>query len=62
MAEDSKFTDVTLACEDGCQMEAHQVILVSSSPFSRANWKETNIHTHCTGVRGRNENWKNCVL
>ena len=30
---DKEFTDVTLACEDGQQMEAHKVILVSSSPF-----------------------------
>ena len=27
------FTDVTLACEDGQQMEAHKVILAASSPF-----------------------------
>ena len=27
------FTDVTLACEDGQQVEAHRVILASSSPF-----------------------------
>ena len=30
---DKGFTDVTLVCEDGQQMEAHKVILVSSSPF-----------------------------
>ena len=30
---DKEFTDVTLACEDGQQMEAHKVILASSSPF-----------------------------
>ena len=27
------FTDVTLACEDGQQVEAHKVVLVASSPF-----------------------------
>ena len=27
------FTDVTLACEDGQQVEAHKVILATSSPF-----------------------------
>ena len=27
------FTDVTLACEDGKQVEAHKVILAASSPF-----------------------------
>ena len=30
---DKGFTDVTLVCEDGQQMEAHKVILASSSPF-----------------------------
>ena len=30
---DEKFTDVTLVCEAGQQMDAHKVILVSSSPF-----------------------------
>ena len=27
------FTDVTLACEDGQQVEAHKVVLVASSPI-----------------------------
>ena len=31
--EDNNFTDVTLACEDGQQVEAHKVILAASSPF-----------------------------
>ena len=30
---DKEFTDVTLACEDGQQVEAHKVILVAPSPF-----------------------------
>ena len=30
---DNEFSDVTLACQDGQQFEAHKVILVSSSPF-----------------------------
>ena len=30
---DKEFTDVTLACEDGQQMEAHKVILAASSAF-----------------------------
>ena len=30
---DKEVTDVTLVCEDGQQMEAHKVILASSSPF-----------------------------
>ena len=33
LREDNDFTDVTLACEDGQQVEAHKVILVASSPF-----------------------------
>ena len=33
MREDKDFKDVTLACEDGQQVEAHKVVLVSSSPF-----------------------------
>ena len=31
--EDRDFADVTLACEDGQQVEAHKVILAASSPF-----------------------------
>ena len=30
---DDNFIDVTLACEDGQQFEAHKVVLASSSPF-----------------------------
>merc|ERR1711934_1336585 len=33
LREDNDFVDVTLACEDGQQVEAHKVILASSSPF-----------------------------
>ena len=33
LRNDREFTDVTLVCEDGQQMEAHKVILASSSPF-----------------------------
>ena len=33
LRNDKDFTDVTLACEDGQQMEAHKVILAASSPF-----------------------------
>ena len=33
LRHDKEFTDVTLACEDGQQMEAHKVILAASSPF-----------------------------
>ena len=33
MREDNDLADVTLACEDGQQMEAHKVILAATSPF-----------------------------
>ena len=33
LREDNNFADVTLACEDGQQVEAHKVILAASSPF-----------------------------
>ena len=33
LREDKDFSDVTLACEDGQQVEAHKVILAVSSPF-----------------------------
>ena len=31
--EDNDFADMTLACEDGQQVEAHKVILAAASPF-----------------------------
>ena len=39
------FADVTLACEDGRQIEAHKVILASLSPFFQRVLK-TNKHSH----------------
>ena len=39
------FTDVTLACEDGQQLEAHKVILAASSPFFE-NLLKRNRHSH----------------
>ena len=38
LREDNDFADVTLACEDGQQIEAHKVILTASS--------QTDIHTY----------------
>ena len=32
LREDNDFNDVTLACEDGSQVEAHKVVLAASSP------------------------------
>ena len=45
LREDREFTDVTLACEDGQQIEAHKVVLVSSSPFFMELLKK-NKHPH----------------
>ena len=39
------FVDVTLACEDGRQIEAHKVILASLSPFFQRVLKR-NKHSH----------------
>ena len=33
LRQDNEFTDVTLACEVGQQMEAHKAVLIASSPF-----------------------------
>ena len=45
LREDNDFADVTLACEDGKQFEAHKVILASSSPFFQ-NILRRNKHSH----------------
>ena len=45
LRSDKHFTDVTLAFEDGQQVEAHKVVLVSSSPFLQ-NLLEKNKHPH----------------
>ena len=45
LREDKDFTDVTLACEDGQQVEAHKVILAGSSPFFQKLLKR-NHHPH----------------
>ena len=42
---DKDFSDVTLACEDGQQFEAHKVILAASSPFFQ-NLLKRNKHSH----------------
>ena len=42
---DEDLTDVTLACEDGKQVEAHKVILAASSPFFLEILKR-NKHPH----------------
>merc|ERR1712204_113743 len=45
LRNDSEFSDVTLACEGGNQVEAHKVILVASSPFFH-NLLRRNKHPH----------------
>ena len=45
LREDREFADVTLACEDGPGVEAHKVILASSSPVLENLLKRTN-HPH----------------
>ena len=45
LRETSDFADVTLACEDGNQIEVHKLILASSSPFFQ-NLLKRNKHPH----------------
>ena len=45
LREDTDFTDVTLACVDGEQLETHKVILATSSPFFQ-NLLGRNKHAH----------------
>ena len=45
LRDDHDFADVTLATEDGRQVEAHKVILASSSPFFQ-NLLKRNRHPH----------------
>ena len=42
---EKNFTDVTLVCEDGQQVEVHKVILAASSPFFQ-KLLEKNKHPH----------------
>ena len=50
LREDNDFADVTLACEDGQQVEAHKVILAASSPFFQ-KLLGRNKHPHMRGVK-----------
>merc|ERR1719460_2569860 len=45
LRDDKDFTDVTLACEDGQQVEVHKVVLISASPFF-LNLLKRNKHPH----------------
>ena len=57
LKQDLDFADVTLACEDGHQLEAHKVILAASSPFFK-DLLVKNKHTHplvyMRGVKSEN--------
>ena len=43
--DNQQFADVTLACDDDEQLEAHKVILSAASPFFQ-NILERNHHSH----------------
>jgi len=45
LRHDTEFSDVTLACMDGQQVEAHKVILAASSPFFQSLLRQ-NKHPH----------------
>ena len=45
LRDDKEFTDVTLVCADGEQVDAHKLILSASSPFFRGVLSK-NKHTH----------------
>jgi len=45
LRNENEFSDVTLVCEDGQQVEAHKVILAASSPFFQ-NLLGRNKHPH----------------
>ena len=45
LRKDIDFNDVTLACEDGSQVEAHKVVLAASSPIFQ-NLLKKNKHSH----------------
>ena len=57
LREDNEFADVTLACEDGQQIDAHKVILAASSPFFQ-NLLQRSKHPHpliyMRGVKSEN--------
>ena len=46
LMQDNDFTDITLACEDGQQVEAHKVILATSSPFFNKILRRNKHSTH----------------
>ena len=62
LREDTHFSDVTLACEDGQQFEAHKVILATTSPLFR-NLLTNQNHPHpLIYMRGMNSDDLNAVM
>ena len=57
LRDDKDFTDLTLACEDGQQVEAHKMVLIATSPFFQKLLKR-NKHIHpliyMRGVKSEN--------
>ena len=45
LRKDTDFSDVTLVCQDGYQVESHKVVLAASSPFFH-NLLKKNKHSH----------------
>ena len=57
LRQDSEFTDVTLVCEDGKQVEAHKLVLISTSPlFLKVLTKNNHPHPliYMRGVKSEN--------
>ena len=46
LADSLDFSDVTLACEDGHQVEAHKIILATLSPFFQDLLTSSSKHSH----------------
>ena len=62
LREDSDFTDVTLACGDGQQIESHKVILAAQSPFFHGLFKRNKHSNQLVYMRGMSyENLKAIV-
>ena len=62
LREDKDFPDVTLACEGGKHIEAHRIILASSSPFFE-NLLRISKHSHpLIYMRGVRSEVLNAVL
>ena len=52
LREDIYFADVTLACEDGHQIDAHKVVLVASSPIFRNLLRRSKLANPIIFMRG----------